>query len=228
MFGLLPVEDPRKLEDFLLGNNSEHVLNISSPGDLTGAIYQCCQLTYIHPNGSLGNFHGQQQLGGPPSPLFSPAWAQHGVDTFATIAVAPRNCTAIGEPKYKGWPCITTGEICNAALDRLPHFTHEVLEFTQKYGLTGVHLDEEYGFGNNLTCHLALWSSVRQALNVQGKQLAMSIDDSTGIPPNISMKDESWSFLSDWPLLIGVADALINMGTVRTPISISPVFCCFD
>ena len=225
------VEDPRKLEDFLLGNNSDHVLNISSPGDITGAIYQCCTLTIIHPNGSLGNFHGGQELfhsqeargkrhsqesRGPPSPLFSPAWAQHGVATFATIAVPPRNCTPTGQPKDKDWPCITTGEICNAALARLPDFVHEVLEFTDKYGLTGVHLDEEYGFGNNLTCHLALWGSVRKALNAAGKQLAMSIDDSTGIPAHISMRDEGWSFLSDWPLLIGIADVLINMGTVST------------
>lgn len=39
----------------------------------------------------------------------------------------------------------------------------------------------------------------------------MSIDKSQGLPVHISMKkDESWSFLSDWPLPIGIADVLIK------------------
>ena len=65
------LEDPRKVEDFLLGNNSRHHLyTFSRPlGDITTGIYQCCTLFQVKPNGSLITPHAVNQT------IFSSAWA---------------------------------------------------------------------------------------------------------------------------------------------------------
>ena len=71
--------------------------------------------------------------------------------------------------------------------------------------------DWEFGAGCNVTCHMELWSQVSKTLRAHGKELAISVDDSKGVPFDPSQTN--WTYETDWEGFIPYADVLINMGT---------------
>ena len=70
------------------------------------------------------------------------------------------------------------GDSCNASLARVDAFSAEVVGLAEDWGLKGVNLDWEFGFGCNITCHKLLWGPVSKKLRAVGKELAISVDDS--------------------------------------------------
>jgi hypothetical protein len=62
-----------------------------------------------------------------------------------------------------------------------------------------------------MPCYLQLWGNVSQAMRARGMRLAISIDDSKGLPFNDSAT--AWAYETDWFPMVPFADELINMGT---------------
>eukprot|EP01047_Picozoa_sp_COSAG01_P053598 COSAG01_NODE_5762_length_4048_cov_3.069385_3_plen_254_part_00 len=191
--------NPAEVQDFLVGANSEHFLNFTgNVSDITGGIYQCCNGETILPNGSLSAYNAS-----------SPPWnitAFAHLDMYKTLVIY-QNCSASGTPAG----CWTAGDTCNAALARVDDFTTELVDWLDAYSMKGLNLDWEYGAGCNVTCHMQLWSRVSKTLRAKGKELAISVDDSKGVPFNPLATN--WTYETDWEGFVDYADVLINMGT---------------
>ena len=74
-----------------------------------------------------------------------------------------------------------------------------------------VSLQWESGWGNNISCHEALWGQATKTFRKHGKELALSIDDSKAQPFNPALTN--WSYETDWADFKDYASVLINMGT---------------
>ena len=104
------------------------------------------------------------------------------------------------------------GDSCNAALARVDALLAEVLSLVEAWGLKGVNLDWETGFGCNITCHELLWGPIVKKLRAAGKELAISVDDSDA-NSGWNKSWGNWSFETQWKYYLLYADVLINMGT---------------
>ena len=100
---------------------------------------------------------------------------------------------------------------CWKALARLPTFTEEVMALIDGLDVDGINLDWERGANNSIPCFLMIWGNVSKVMRAQGKRLAISIDDSKGLPFNNSATE--WAYETDWLPMVPFADELINMGT---------------
>ena len=92
----------------------------------------------------------------------------------------------------------------------MQEFEAEVLHLVQAWGLKGINLDWEFGYGNNVSCWNQLWSRVSSHLSGYGKALAISVDDSAG--RKFSLNETAWSYEWDWIYDLSFASILINMG----------------
>jgi hypothetical protein len=191
--------NPAEVQEYMTGANTEHYLNDSAPvSDITGGIYQCCNGQSILANGSLGPYNASAH------PWNLTAFAH--LEMYHTLSIYG-NCSATGTPAG----CWSVGQTCSNALARAEGFTTEIMGWLDAYQLKGLNLDWEFGYGNNVSCHMALWSHVSKTLRAHGKELALSVDDSKGLPFNPSLTN--WSYETDWALFQPYADILINMGT---------------
>ena len=118
-----------------------------------------------------------------------------------------QNCSATNPDP----DCWTPGDTCEAALARVDDFGTELLGWIEAYGLKGVHLDWEFGYGCNVTCHQQLWGQVSQKLHANGKELAVSVDDSKGT--TIDRTATNWTYETDWYFFKEYTDVMIDMGT---------------
>ena len=182
--------------------NPRHLLNTSLAfGDVSRALYQCCEFSYILPSGSLHNTGYATPAG------WAKATAAYGpgVEWFATIALTT-NCSQAAQPQQACW---SAGDTCRAALRRGPAFTAELMAFLQAYDLRGINLDWEFPTDNDVHCHEQLWGAASKAMRAAGRQLAISVDDSMATPFNASATVGSWTF--DWKFFLPYADFLINV-----------------
>lgn len=184
-----------RVQDFLLGgpgSNPNHWLNTSLDlgAPVTDGVYQCCHGVNIQANGTLQGF----PFNASHAPWNVTAFTQAGMSMYYTIT------PGAADP----------GAVTKAALSRADAFAQELLNLTLAYNLTGVHTDWEYANDNDLPSWIALWTRVKKTLSAHGKQIAMSVDDST--PSKESIEDKSWSYLSHWDLFVNISDVLINMG----------------
>lgn len=186
---------------FLLGPNPAHWGNSSLPvSDITKGVVHCCSALVINRTGHLLVAYPDQVKPGAYSPF-----AAKGVETFVTIAAAEGsfepgteapalglNCSnppAAGEEN-----CVTPADLCHAALGRKEAFAAEVLAMTLKHNLSGVSVDWEYGYGNDIKCFAALWAYVRSEIGKHGKQFAPWVDNGGGWASNPGMSDDEWSY----------------------------------
>ena len=184
--------------------------------DITGGIYQCCNGHTIQANGSLTSYNASD-----------PPWntsAFSALDMYQTLVIY-QNCSA----KNTDPDCWTPGDTCEQALARVDDFGEELLGMIEAYKLKGIHLDWEFGYGCNVTCHQQLWGHLSKKLRANGKELAVSVDDSKhGSAMNISATN--WTYETDWYFFETYADVMIDMGTCAPSLSqafvCSPLLCC--
>ena len=198
---------PSHLESFFLGSNPEGLLNTTqSVSDVTAAVYQCCGGFRLTNNGTLSSRNGTHAV--------SPGWntsafAAAKVDMYMTL-VSGAHCEADGTPRPGDTTCNSPAVQCAHALAVADTLAAELIAQAKAFGLKGWHLDWEYGYGNNVSRHVELWTKVTQAFKPHGLELALSVND---VATQWNISSTSWAYLEQWKYFTPFADILINMGT---------------
>ena len=157
---------PSRVEGLILGDNPNHLLNTSvSLRGATGGIYQCCNTMRWHLNGSL-DF---DPVASPEPSWNRTVYAEAGIDTFVTVVVPTANCTNTGQPTPGAKSCVSPGDVCQSMIAN-PNFAEELISMSHTWGLKGINLDWEFGYGNNLTCFVELWGQATQKMRAAGHE----------------------------------------------------------
>ena len=180
---------------FLTGDNSAGTWANSSlnASDITGGILNCCGTYGVLMNGSI-----ERPIGGW---IKDPIFQQYrAAGQQVMVSLAPGDSNAFPDSSF-----------CWKALARHAAFAEEVLALIEGLGVDGINLDWERGANNSIPCYVQLWRNVSWLMRARGKKLAISMDDSKGVPFNGS--STAWAYETDWLPMVPFADELINMGT---------------
>ena len=180
---------------FLTGDNSAGTWANSSlnASDITGGILNCCGTYGVLMNGSI-----ERPIGGwVKDPIFQ---QYRAAGQQVMVSLAPGDSNAFPDSSF-----------CWKALARHAAFAEEVLALIEGLGVDGINLEWERGANNSIPCYVQLWSNVSRRMRARGKKLAISMDDSKGVPFNGS--STAWAYETDWLPMVPFADELINMGT---------------
>ena len=129
---------------------------------------------------------------------------------YQRIVVDRVNCT--NPPGPRQTHCVTPADLCSAALARKEAFAAEVLAYLLRVDATGVTVDWEYQYGNDMDCFTELWRFVKSVIGPHGKSFAAWISTAGAYTASPGNDDTEWNYTAYLPW----ADELLDMGSYWT------------
>eukprot|EP01043_Picozoa_sp_COSAG02_P055487 COSAG02_NODE_6437_length_3569_cov_1.906916_4_plen_416_part_00 len=127
-------------------------------------------------------------------------------DSKLTIA-AGLNCS--NPPRSDEHSCVTPGDLCRAALARKEDFSAELLDYLLRHDLSGITVDWENPYGNDMPCFRELWMHVKAVIGPHGKSFSPWVSNGGAYTPNKGNDDYEWNYTAYLPF----ADRLLNMAS---------------
>jgi hypothetical protein len=125
-------------------------------------------------------------------------------DMNLTVA-AGLNCS--NPPRPNEHNCVTPGDLCRAALARKEDFSAELLDYLLRHDLSGVTIDWENPYGNDMPCFRELWMHVKAVIGPHGKSFNPWVSNGGAYTPSRGNADYEWNYTAYLPF----ADQLLNM-----------------